>query len=286
MHEGVVVSSQPRGELTAEALEAAFTGTIKPVPLQLGYRMGLVLVALATVLLPLVYLGLIAATGYVVYLHATLNTDILTGRGVLWRLLAYLAPIIAGGLLVVFMIKPLFARPAREPDPITLDPARFALLFAFVDHIRRAVRAPSPREIRVDCNVNASASLRRGLLSLGRKDLVLTIGLPLISGMSARQLAGVLAHELGHFAQGSGMALAYLVRSVNAWLWRVVYTRDVWDERLERASEEWDLRVGVVLLLARLFIWLTRKILWVLMMLGHAISTFLLRHMEFDADRY
>lgn len=178
------------------------------MPLTLGYRLGLALVAVTTVLLPLIYIGLIVGAGYVVYLHATLNTGILAGRdGMLWRLIAYLAPIVIGALLVLFMAKPLFARPAKQPEPQRLDPARFPLLFAFVEHIRRSVNAPSPREIRVDCGVNASAGLRGGLASLGQKDLVLTIGLPLIGGLSLRQLAGVLAHELGHFAQGSGMAL-------------------------------------------------------------------------------
>jgi hypothetical protein len=33
-------------------------------------------------------------------------------------------------------------------------------------------------------------------------------------------------------------------------------------------------------------VWLTRRILWVLMMAGHIISSFMLRQMEFDADRY
>jgi Zn-dependent protease with chaperone function len=37
---------------------------------------------------------------------------------------------------------------------------------------------------------------------------------------------------------------------------------------------------------SRLFVWLTRRVLWVLMMIGHAVSSFMLRQMEFDADRY
>lgn len=36
----------------------------------------------------------------------------------------------------------------------------------------------------------------------------------------------------------------------------------------------------------RLFVRLSRRVLWVLMMLGHIISSFILRQMEFDADRY
>ena len=288
MEQAVVGATPARdARLTRESLDAAFAGPLEPVPLKPGYRIGLGLVAVTTVLLPLIYVGLIAAAGYLVYLHATLNLEIMSGRGgTTWKLIAYLGPLVIGALLVLFMIKPLFARPAKQPEPLRLDPQRFPLLFAFVEHIHRSVRAPAPREIRVDCNVNASAGLRHGLASLGRKDLVLTIGLPLIGGMSLRQLAGVLAHEFGHFAQGSGMALTYVVRSVNGWLYRVVYDRDEWDEKLARASQEWDVRVGIVLLLARLFIWLTRKVLWLLMIIGHAIGTFMLRHMEFDADRY
>src|SRR5262249_25467367 len=33
------------------------------------------------------------------------------------------------------------------------------------------------------------------------------------------------------------------------------------------------------------FIWLTRKVLWLFMMVGHGVSGFMLRQMECDADR-
>ncbi len=38
--------------------------------------------------------------------------------------------------------------------------------------------------------------------SLWGNDLVLTIGLPLVAGLSAKEFAGILAHEFGHFTQG------------------------------------------------------------------------------------
>jgi hypothetical protein len=53
-------------------------------------------------------------------------------------------------------------------------------------------------------------------LGVFKKDLVLTIGLPLVAGLSVREFGGVLAHEFGHFAQGGGMRLTALVRYVNA----------------------------------------------------------------------
>src|SRR5262249_972913 len=113
----------------------------------------------------------------------------------------------------------------------------------------------------------------------------LTVGLPLVAGLSVRQLAGVIAHELGHFTQGTGMRLSYVVRSVNAWLARVVYERDDWDESLVRGCEQGD-RLAIFLYLALFCVWLTRRVLWLLMVTGHALSCFMLRQMEYDADRY
>src|SRR5262249_29837605 len=42
---------------------------------------------------------------------------------------------------------------------------------------------------------------------------------------------------------------------------------------------------AVFLYLALLGVWLTRRALWLLMVIGHALSCFMLRQMEFDADR-
>ena len=189
----------------------------------------------------------------------------------------------AGGILIFFLVKPFFAAKAKRPEPITLDPEQEPLLFAFVQKVCGLVGAPAPCRIVVDCEVNASASLRRGLWS---KDLVLTIGLPLATGLEMRQFAGVLAHEFGHFAQGAGMRLTYIIRKINFWFARVVYERDEWDLKLEQYAKGGDWRVLIVLHTARGCVWLSRRILWALMHTGHAISCFMLRQMEYDADSY
>jgi hypothetical protein len=115
---------------------------------------------------------------------------------------------------------------------------------------------------------------------------VLTLGLPLATGLDMRQFAGVLAHEFGHFAQGAGMRLTYIIRNINFWFARVVYERDAWDEKLEQSAKSADWRIGIVLHMARACVWLSRRILWALMHAGHAISCFMLRQMEYDADSY
>jgi Zn-dependent protease with chaperone function len=275
----------PISEQNVSPVEA-FTGQITRNRTGPLYQAGLLVVAVAMVLLPLIYIALVVLSGWAVLWHLTHNTWIFngaSGRGAVLRLIVYLGPAVAGVILVFFMIKPFFARKAKAPEPITLDPAKEPLLFAFVEKICGLVGAPVPCRIDIDCQVNASASLRRGLWS---KDLVLTIGMPLASGLNMREFAGVLAHEFGHFAQGAGMRLTYIIRNVNFWFARVVYERDAWDVRLEESARGTDFRIGVVLHAARGCVWLTRRILWALMHAGHAISCFMLRQMEYDADSY
>jgi len=261
-------------------------GEIEPVKKSPLYGFGLLLVAVVMVLLPVIYVGLIGLVGYLTYFHATTNVGIMGGGGFRIRLLLYLAPIIAGAVVCLFMVKPLFARPPRAPQPFFLAADKEPLLFAWVERLSRLIGAPMPKRIDVNCEVNASASFRRGLLSMFGRDLVLTIGLPLMAGMSLRQFTGVLAHELGHFAQGGGMRLSYIIRSVNHWFARVVYERDSLDMAIADAQQNSSLGIMVVVGISRGGVWLSRRILWVLMQFGHLISCFLLRQMEFDADRY
>jgi len=280
----------PSIERLQQEIAGAFDGQIPRIRTPLMYRFGILVVCLVMVLLPAIYVALIGLVGYGVYYHLVNHTGMLhvvRGRAAAMVLLAYVAPLIVGSILVVFMIKPLFARPAQRPRTRSLTRDGEPLLFDFVDRVCHAVRAPRPRRIDVDCEVNASASFRRGLWSviIGR-DLVLTIGMPLVAGLSARQFGGVLGHEFGHFGQGAGMRLTYVIRSINYWFTRVVYERDSWDQWLAETAEGVDLRFGWVLYLARLCVWLSRRILWVLMMVGHAVSSFMLRQMEFDADKH
>src|SRR5689334_16515105 len=94
----------------------SFTGTVEPTRLSAAYRLGLLVVALAMLLLPLVYLGVIALAATGVWWHLTRHASWVQdgGSGIQWRLLGYAAPALAGAVVTFFMIKPVFARrPAR-----------------------------------------------------------------------------------------------------------------------------------------------------------------------------
>jgi Zn-dependent protease with chaperone function len=272
--------------LTEEDLSRGIHGVVGPIRRRGRFGLGLVLTAVATLILPLIYLAVVLATCYVVYLHLVHDTWLIETL-TLWRLVAYLGPALTGGVVVFFLWKPILARPVQVESGVRVERSEAPLLFKFVDLIQAAVGAPPPSEIRIDALVNASASFRRGFWSFARRsDLTLTIGMPLLAGLTARQLGGVLGHELGHFAQGSGMRLTYLIRSINGWLVRVAYERDSWDDALAREAKQAHWSISLPLQAGQLAVLASRKLLAGLAMGGHVIGTFLQRELEMDADRY
>ncbi len=161
------------------------------------------------------------------------------------------------------------------------------LLYAFIAKICDIVGAPAPKRIDMDCQLNASASFYRGFRGMLGNDLVLTIGLPLVANLSTRELAGVIAHEFGHFTQGAGMRLCYVIRSINFWFARVACQRDAWDEALENwSSDVRDGRVAILVWSVQIAVWFSRLILKLLMLIGHIVAGFMLRQMEYDADAW
>lgn len=269
-----------------------FTGSMERIPVDASYRMALGWVAAVMFMLPVIYAALVAGVAALVAWHATANLDLLWGEGRLygWRVMAlraglYVTPLVTGALVVLVMLKPFFARRSRRDATCTLRREDEPVLYAFVDRLAGLVGAPKPARIDVNIAVNASASFENGVWSLLDGRLTLTIGLPLAGGLTLRQLAGVLAHELGHFAQGAGMRLCYVTGAIRSWLRRVVYGRDSWDDALEGIVESggaWAL-MGVC---AQFGVGVSRLALSGLLLVADAVSANLSREMEFDADRY
>ncbi|MDB6065061.1 MAG: heat shock protein HtpX [Pedosphaera sp.] len=285
---------EPQPADTAEGSAIQFTeGELERPKISFLYRFSLVFVCLGMILLPVLYVGLIGLFGYGVYYFAVHAGSILSSPGpgmhlMGIRLLLYFGPLFAGLVMLFFLIKPVFFRLRNDSEHFSIDVADAPQLFAFIGWICRSLDAPIPSRIDMDCSVNASAGFRAGLRSMFGNDIILTIGLPLVAGLNVDQLAGVIAHEYGHFSQGSAMRAHYIIRQINFWFFRLVYQRDGMDMALEQSSEDDDqyARVRIFLYMTRLGVWLGRRILWLFMFMGNLLSSFMSRQMEYNADRY
>jgi Zn-dependent protease with chaperone function len=184
------------------------------------------------------------------------------------------------------MVKPLLAKRDSFDTRTLLDPDKEPFIYMYVRKIAKTLGAPIPSNIYTMMQVNASANLEPGINSIFTNKLELTIGLPLIAGMNLHQLTEIVGHELGHFSQSTGMRFSILIRNINIWFARVVYEKDDWDTRINTWSREGDFRFALLLNVAKLFIWLNKKLLWGLMWIGEAVSCYMMRQMEFDADRH
>lgn len=272
--------------LAEDPLLSAFEGRIEKIRTSPLYLIGLAFVAGAMVLLPLIYLGLIALVAYGLYYHAVNNVPERGHEvtGILY-FLAYVIPLLVGLILLVFMVKPFFAPRRWRDKRISLVRQNEPTLFAFVDRLCEVLGAPKPARIDVNCELNAGAGFRDGLAGLLTNKMTLVIGMPLVAGLSLREFAGALAHEFGHFSQGFGMRFTYIIDSVNAWFARLVYERDAWDLWLIAVcTQRESTLLRIIGHVARFLVYITRRILWVLLMAGHAISCGMSRQMEYNAD--
>jgi Zn-dependent protease with chaperone function len=277
-------------EITAAELKSALEGVLPGRRISVFYQVGLAVVALLMILLPCAYVAFACLAAWGTYWYARHAWVIFSGYNtglyvMLFKVIAYVGPLVGGIVAVFFMFKPILARAPKRAESTELNPAQHPRLYQFVAHLCDLLRVPMPKRIYLDCEMNAGAGFRRGFLSFLGNDLVLALGLPLVGGLNTRQLAAVIAHELGHCTQAFAMRLGYIIDSIDRWFVRVIYQRDTWDEALDEWSrdvEDW--RLSLVVACAHLGAWLSRRVLLLLMMVGHAASCFLSRQMEFHAD--
>lgn len=266
-------------EQNAQRILNSLDGKIVPVEKSSSYNIGMFASAAVMVFLLFVYLFSLALLFWLLFnsfMAIFFSFNIISAAfRVVWIILL--------GSVFLAMIKPILIRQSPDHGHFILHPQQEPLLFEYVTKVCEAVNSPIPSEIVVDPDVNASASFVVGPFD---KELRLTIGLPLIRSLNTRQLTGVLAHEFGHFTQGSGLRISYFVRSLSHWFSVAATTHDAWDDQIEEWKHEWPMPLTIPLYLIQLAVWVARKFLLGLTLLGHFFVAKLLREMEFDADRY
>ena len=156
------------------------------------YRCALVLVAFVMLLLPLVYVGLIATICYGLWQFARAGEapTPLRGGTLLDYWSFYWLVLVSGSLFTLSLLKPVFAPRAGRDASVALERSDEPVLHAFVERLAGLLRAPPPRRIEVDCQVNAAAGYSFSPTAFRRGDSALVVGLPLVAGLSASQFAG------------------------------------------------------------------------------------------------
>jgi Zn-dependent protease with chaperone function len=264
---------------------AWLSGDPPPIRTRAGYAGGLLLVGAVTAFVAGCYVTMLVGGAGGAWWWAVHGREIIPHSPFPFvEAFELVLPVLCGVALVLALAKPVLAPKRRRPAALPLDHALHPELFRFVGEVCRAVEAPLPSRIDVNCDVNASVSFREGFASFWGNDLVLTFGLPLAAGLNVRQFAFVLAHEFGHFRQGAGIRASWVAGAFNAWLARLALQPDGWDAAFDRAARIHPFLI-VGTMAARFVAWLGKKILLALMAFSQAAWCHLSRRLEYDADR-
>jgi hypothetical protein len=246
-----------------------------------GYRIGLVLAAAVMVLLPVLYCAALIGLGFLLYFHATMHT---AWMDEFRTAAAYMVFLLGGATLFFAMLKPLAAPAGEKARPIVVETQQAPALFKLISIISQKAGAPLPATVELDCEVASSAAFVRGPARQRRNSLTLTIGMPLVAGLTQRQLASVIAYELGHFNQTGAARLLWTISSVHSWFRQAALMRDQWDESIVEAIGVSGFFARGILRVIQACVLLGRVVLLAFLAACHAVSCVLLRRMDHDAD--
>lgn len=276
----------PNQETVARTLNQLENRRIRPVPKSPRYYVALAVAACAVVFLPAAYLALISALSSTLWVYYSyLGWKFNHLADLVWLPL-YIGPAVSLATLVAFLLYPVFTTRANHLTQHILDPAQQPELYAFVARISQILGCQPPQLISVTHEANAFAGPADGLWGLVRGKRRLVVGLPLAECLSVKQFGGIIAHELGHFRQRNGQILVSLMRLVQSWFQRVVADENHSLERFtQRLSQEWRV-IGLFIVFARALLVITRFFFLIFGKIADWVTGFLLRQMEYDADRY
>jgi Zn-dependent protease with chaperone function len=187
-------------------------------------------------------------------------------------------------LLTVFMIKSIFTvRKSDSPEGVEVTAQDEPKLFEFLHRLADEISAPKPYRVFITPDVDAAVFYDLSLINLifpSKKNLI--IGLGLVNVLNLGELKAVLAHEFGHFSQGS-MAVGRWVYIAQQIISHMVATRD-WLDTIVHFISRFDLRVAWIGWILSLVIWSIRSLMDTLFRLVIIAERALSREMEFNAD--
>lgn len=225
----------------------------------------------------LIFIALMITFGYITFkgYSAFLNSEI--------SFLGLILPF-CSMMLTLFMAKSLFAvRKSGNTPGVEVFPEQEPEMYAFLHNLADEIGAPRPHRVFVTPEVNAAVFYDLSLLNLlfpSKKNLI--IGLGLVNVLNLGELKAVLAHEFGHFAQGS-MVVGRWVYTAQQIIAHMVSVRD-WLDNLIQGISRIDLRIAWIGWILSIIIWSLRSIMDTLFNIVIIAERALSREMEFNAD--
>jgi len=271
--------------------ERCFEGSVDEVTRSPYRGAGIYAAALFMGLLPLAYLALIVAFCYGLYLYAGFGYRAIQhldpeNQG-LAAFLIYLAPLLIGMVLVAFLLKPFVAPKASNHAQIPVSLDEEPALARFCRGMAKSLTAPGADEVILRCDAECAASFPPGLRGCFSRRVRIEIGLTAAAGCDLPRLAGLIAAAWTPMRPTVGRRAHHFIRTVEDWFRRAVFERDAWDRRLERwsrSSGELHPILSLTLLLARLGVGTTRRVMRVYLAFGVAVSRILMRRVVAEAD--
>jgi Zn-dependent protease with chaperone function/LysM repeat protein len=106
------------------------------------------------------------------------------------------------GLMMIYYCVFTLRRSDDKHPAVEVSPGDAPELWDVVNEVAAVARTRPPTRLRVAAVANATVFEETRLLGFAGGQRYLTIGLPLLLGLTAAELRAVLAHEMGHYARG------------------------------------------------------------------------------------
>lgn len=216
------------------------TKRVRLLPWRGPVHFGLLMITSAvSLMLPLLYIAaLLAFAGYLGWIGWQWTHHLAFAENLAWDDALPLG-FLAGGIVTwIFMLRPLLPQRRRAGVALLITPASQPGIYELVDELCWHLKLDPVEEIWLDTTVSIRTSVKDGVIGVSSGQMILNIGLPVVSVTSAREFAALLVRELAMNAGGIGTTFSHLVRELNTWFYRALLERDPWEMDLRQARKK------------------------------------------------
>ncbi len=247
-------------------------------------KKGVTRVVIALIFYIILYLLLLIAGALLAASFAMLGWYILTIKIHYATLLVGGGLIVAGAMILYFLIKFIFENEkAATAGSFEVTAEDQPELFEFIARVSEECGTEFPRHIYLTPDVNAMVRFDSGIKEMlfpVKKDLV--IGLGLVNMLNLSEFKAVIAHEFGHFSQKSLRAGSY-VYVANKVICNMLFQNNNYGNMLTRIANVH----GIIAFFIGVTIKIVQGIQWVqqqAFIIVNVQNKYLSRQMEFHAD--